>query len=119
MDKYVSTITLIVNGQEITDWKTVEEKARTPRKQVNLAKKTGVMNVTQRYGVTMDYAVPADKPEFDFESLEDATLVIDLENGRLITYTGVATLEIGATKYDGDNEAVRTIDFVAGNRIEE
>ena len=119
MDKYVSTVALIINGQEITDFKSVEEKARTPRKQVNLVKKTGVMNATQRYGVGLDYVVPADRPEFDFEGLEDATLVIDYENGSRVTYTGVATLDIGATKFDGDNETIRTIDLVAGKRIQE
>ena len=82
MDSYVSVVSLIVNGEEITDFSAVEEKARTLRKQVNLMKKTGVLGVTQRYGVSVDYVVPKDKPEFDFAGIEDGTLTIDKENGR-------------------------------------
>jgi len=119
MDSYVSTVSLLINGEEITDFSAVEEKARTLRKQVNLMKKTGILGVTQRYGVSVDYVVPKDKPEFDFAGIEDGTLTIDKENGSRVTYTGVATLDIGATKYDGDKEATRTIEFVATGRVEE
>lgn len=119
MDKYLSTITLIINGEEEDNWKSVEEDTRTVRKTVNLAKKTGVMGVTRRYGFKMDYAIPADEPERDFEGLEEGTVVLDYENGRRVTYTGVTVTEVGGTKFDGENEAVRTITFVADNRIEE
>lgn len=119
MEKYLSTITLVINGEEESNWKSIEEDARTVRKTVNLAKKTGVMNVTQRFGFKMDYAIPADEPERDFEGLEDGTVVLDYENGRRVTFTGVNVTEIGGPKFDGENEAVRSITFVAENRIEE
>lgn len=112
-DEYVSEVLLEVNGKSITDFKTVTEDPVVLRKAVKLMKKTGVMSVTPQYGVKVDYVIPKDAEEFDFASVAGGTLTIDRENGTRIKYTGVYTTEIGETKYDGDNEAVKTISVVA------
>ncbi|MFH1028484.1 MAG: hypothetical protein V1791_10825 [Pseudomonadota bacterium] len=118
MSEYVAKVSLEVNGQEITDFKAVSEGGRTLRKQVPLMNKTGHTNVTQRYTASVDYVVPSDAPEFDFDSVEGGTLTIDKGNGSRVTYGGVCTLEVGETKYDGDNEAVKTISLSAETRTE-
>lgn len=118
MSEYVSGVTLEVNGQEITDFKTVTEGGRTLRKQVALMNKTGHVNVTPRHTVSVDYVVPKDAPEFDFDAVVGGTLTIDKGNGRRIQYGGVCTLEIGESKYDGDNEVVRAISLSAETRTE-
>jgi hypothetical protein len=117
MADYVSKILLSINGQEITDFKSVTEKEYTVRKPVNLMNKTGFLDTTPRHGCEVEYVVPEEGAEFDFDSVVGGTLVITFMNGETTTYTGVATLDVGATKYDGDNEATRTIQFGAKGRI--
>lgn len=118
MEEYVAQVTLEINGQEITDFNSVEEKEVALRKAVNLMNSTGVVGVTRRYGVAVDYVVPKNKPEFDFNAVSGGTLTIDKGNGARVTYTGVSTLSIGATKYDGDKEATRPIEFIASGKVE-
>jgi hypothetical protein len=117
MAEYVLAVLLEVNGRNIDDFNEVSEGEIEVSKQVNLMNKTGFGRMTARYTVEVGYVVPADKPEFDFESVQDGTLTIDKQNGVRITYTGVHTLTIGATKYDGANEAVRTITLGATGRV--
>lgn len=119
MDQYISNILFILNGKEIDDFNTFEEDARVIRKEVKLMGKTGVMGVSPSYGFTLGYVIPANKPEVDFEGVEDGTAIIEMENGSRITFTGVNTIEIGSTKFDGEKEATKDIKFVAGKRIKE
>lgn len=116
MSDYVTKITLAINGEEITDFKSVTEKEYELRKQVKLMNKTGFINVTPQFGVDVEYVVPENAPEYDFSSVEGGTLILTFGNGEITTYTGVCTLKIGATKYDGDNEATRTIELAATGR---
>ena len=117
--EYINRCTLTINGQEITDFKSVTEDERELARKVNLMNKTGHCTVTQRPGCKVDYVVPLDAPEFDFDSVTGGTLSIEYENGKRITYTGVRTLKIGESKVDGDNELVRTIELGAEKRIAE
>lgn len=117
MSEYVSKVLLEVNGQAIEDFKQVEEDEIELAKEVNLMNSTGVVSVTPRRRVSVDYVVPKDKPEFDFTEVKDGTLTIDLDNGTRIVYTGVTTLKIGATTYDGDKEATKKITFSAAERF--
>lgn len=117
MSEYVGLITLEVNGKEITDFKSAEEKEIDYHKAVNLMNKTGAVEVTPRYGVNVEYVVPT-TGEFDFTAVKDGTLSINRTGGSKISFTGVYTLKIGNTKYDGDKEAVRTIELMATGRTE-
>jgi hypothetical protein len=116
MDKYVTAVKLVVNGEEITDFSSITEKDYELRRPVKLMNKTGVAGVTPQYGLEVDYTVPLNAPEFDFDSVEDATLIIEYPNDEMTTYTGVCTLKVGATKYDGEKEATRTIELFATGR---
>ncbi len=119
MSEYVSRIALEVNGQVIEDFDSVEEKEVELRKAVNLMNKTGNCEVTGRYGVSIDYVIPKDDPEFNFKDVSDATLTIDRQNGTRITFGGVCTTKLGSIKYDGENAAKRTIELIANKRSEE
>ena len=117
MSEYVRKVLLEVNGQEITDFKSVTEGERTLRVPVKLMNKTGFATVTQRPTVQVEYVIPKDSPEFDFDTVENGTLTIDYENGTRISYSGVCTDKVGQVKYDEDNDAVKQIDFiVTGSR---
>jgi hypothetical protein len=113
MAEYVNRCYLEINGQAIDDFKAVTEKEVEMARQVNLMNKTGHAAVTPRYGVSVDYVVPEDASEFDFEEVKDGTLVIEYLNGKRKLYTGVRTLKIGESKVDGENDVVRTIEFGA------
>lgn len=117
MSEYVMNVLLEVNGQNIDDFKAVTEGEVEMAKPINLMNKTGFGQVTARHTVEVDYVVPGDKPEFEFAQVKNGTLTIDKQNGVRTTYTGVYALKIGATKYDGDNEAVRTISFGATGKV--
>ncbi|MBI5598667.1 MAG: hypothetical protein HY890_02890 [Deltaproteobacteria bacterium] len=118
MSKYASKITLTVNGQTIEDFKSVKIHEVEYAKPVNLMNKTGFVKVPQRHQVTVNYIVP-NEAEFDFSKVEDSTLTIGKEDGGTISYTGVTTLKVGETEFDGDKEAVRPITFMATYRKEE
>lgn len=117
--EYVAKATLEVNGQLVDDINSVTEKKVEVRKAVKLMNKTGVVKITPQYGVQVEYVIPKDAPEFDWEGVEDGTLTVDKENGMRVTYTGVYTLEVGDAKYDGEKEATRNIELAASGRVEE
>lgn len=114
--EYVSQVILSVNGKEITDFKSVTEGERELRKKVKLMNGQGLLKTTPDYKVTVEYVIPKNAPEFDFDSVEDGTLTIDLGNDTKILYTGVATMKVGETKYDGENESTKTIELGATGR---
>lgn len=117
MSEYVGLITLEVNGKEITDFKSAEEKEFELHKAVHLMNKTGAVEVTPRYGVNVEYVIPK-TGEFDFTQVKDGTLTIRRTGGGRISFTGVYTLKIGSVKYDGDKEAAKTIELMATDRSE-
>ncbi|MDD5676338.1 MAG: hypothetical protein PHC61_19350 [Chitinivibrionales bacterium] len=115
-EEFVSQVLLEINGQSIIDFKSVEEKEHELHKPVNLMGRTGHIRATPRYGVSVEYVTPSDATPFDFSTVRGGTLTIDYENGTRIKYTGVYVTNIGAVKYDGDNEATQTIDLSAVKR---
>jgi hypothetical protein len=120
MSNYVNKVTFECNGQVIDDFKTVKEGRRTITRPVNLMHKTGKTKATQRPTVSLDYVVPEDAPEFDFEAIgDDAVITLEYENGKRITYRGCSVGEIGEAVYDEEKELVKTIDFIAEDRVEE
>lgn len=116
--EYASRVILEINGQQIDDFNSVTEKEVEIKKEVKLARKIGVVSVVPKHGVQVEYVVPKDAPEFDFETVEDGTLTIDLENGVRKQFTGVYVLKVGDTKYDGEKEATRTIELLAMRRTQ-
>jgi hypothetical protein len=112
-EEYVSQVLLEIDGKKITDFKSVEEKDYEVNKAVNLMNTTGHIGVRSRYGVNLEYVVPKDTPEFDFDAVKGGKIVIDYMNGTRKSYSGVYTLKVGALKHDGDKESTKTIEFSA------
>lgn len=119
MEAYITRIGLEVNGEQLEDFNGFTEKERLLKRTVALMNTTGTTKVKERPHFSIDYVVPSDKPEFDFAGLADATVTIDYENGKRISFGEVECLSIGEAKFDGDKEVVKTIEFVAGTRTEE
>ncbi len=119
MAEYVSRIILEINGQEIDEFKSFEEGEYELREAVKLMNSTGHCNRTPRYSAKVEYVIPLNAAEFDFADVDGGRLTLEYEDGRRITYTGVSTGKIGTTKYDGDKEALRQIDFICEGRLSE
>jgi len=115
-EEYVSQVLLEIDGKKITDFKSVEEKEYELHKAVNLMNTTGHISTMSRHGVSLEYAIPKDGTEFDFDTVKGGKIVIDYNNGKRVTYSGVYVLKIGAAKHDGDKESTRNIDFSAKTR---
>jgi hypothetical protein len=118
MSEYVSRVLLEVNGQDIEDFESIQEHEFELNRQVKLMNQTGHCTVTPRYGITVEYVIPSDSPEFDFMTVANGTLTIDYQNGTRITYSGVYILKVGG-KFDVEKEAHRNIDLGATARLPE
>lgn len=116
--KYANKITLVVNGQEISDFQSVKIHEIEYKKPVNAANKTGFVEVTPRHQVTVNYIVP-NGVEFDFTTVEDGTLTINKENGSKIMFFGVTMLKVGEAELGAEKEVVRPINLMATDRKEE
>lgn len=119
MALYVTRCTLEVNGQSVSDFSSFTENTRVIRKQVSLMNKTGHAEMTERYQFDVGYVVPRTGDEFDWDSVSDGTVTVELGSGKRITFGGVYTLEVGDATIDGESEATRTISLGAESRTEE
>ena len=119
MEAYITKVSLEINGALMEDFNAFTEKERVLKKTVNLMNTTGTLRVMGRFNFSLDYVVPADKEEFNFEEVEDGTVTIDYENGSRVSFGEVECLSIGEAKFDGDKEVVKTIEFAAGTRSKE
>ncbi len=113
---FVSQILLEINGQNITDFQSVEENDYEVYKTVKLMSGTGHIKTKEQYGLKLDYVIPSEATPFNFEEVAGGTITIDWQNGTRRTYTGVYVTKIGAIKYDGDKEASMTVEFSAKDR---
>jgi hypothetical protein len=126
MALYITRAAVSINGPQgsttVTDFKAVTEKARTIRKPVHLMYKTGAAELTQRYGVELDYVVPRDSAEFNFAEVTGGTLVIDYTDpeasavAHQVTFGGVHCHTIGDAMVDGEAELVRKVEFICESR---
>lgn len=117
MARYVSRADVVINGATMADMKDFDIKALKTRDQVNMMNKTGYVNKTVRHQFSLDYVKPAGVP-YDFASLENATVVVSMDDGSTINYSNACVLEIGDLKMDGEKEAVQTITFGAESRAD-
>ncbi len=113
MDEYVSKIILDVNGQQIEDFEEITEPEQELRKRVDLANKTGFCRVTARLEGTLKYVIPNGRPAFNWNSLENGTLIVTHLDGTRISYTGVSVLKVGKPVKGKDEAATQDIDWLA------
>jgi hypothetical protein len=118
MEQYASRLTLTKDGKDVADFISFKENTRTVRAQVNLMKKTGFIERTVRHTFEVEYVIPL-KGRIDWEGFKGGTFISEDEGGNRITFTGVATLDVGEATYDGENPAKQTITMGAATRIEE
>ena len=117
MGEYVSRVDVAIGGKQMDDMKNFKEHERVLADQVNLMNKTGFVNKLPRHQFSLDYVVPA-ATRFDFESVKNETVLITIEDGGTINYSGVRCMKLGEASYDGEKEVVQTITFGAENRVD-
>ena len=115
-DVYVSQILLEINGQQVDDFSKLTEKAVEYRATVQLMNKFGFVTKPHFYGISVDYVIPSDAPEFDFTQVANGTLTVDEENGVRITYSNVYLLSEGDVTREPGKEATKTIELAALKR---
>jgi hypothetical protein len=112
-----SLVTLEVNGQEVTNFKSFTELEQEVRGQVKLMNTTAFRKMTTRHGCKLEYIHPADgKAPFDFTQVENGVITAIREDGVRITYNGVYCLKVGEAKSDGENEKSSEIEFGATSK---
>ncbi len=117
--EYVSHCELTINGQKISNFKSVTEGDMEIRRPIKLMSRTVHASVTPSYIIELEYVVPVSPDrEPNWKDLRNGTLTISYESGRHIIYSNVSTLKIGRAKFDGENELVRNIEFGAQKRDE-
>ncbi len=120
MDEYIAELDSIeVNGQKITDFKSVTPKGVTFRKTVELMGKTGKAKQRKRYALTIEYVPPSGKPEFDWEALDNGTVVLNYPDGRRGTYSGASCLSTGDAGINGQDAQVKNIEIAADKMVTE
>jgi hypothetical protein len=114
MDEYRATLDYLeVNGQQMTDFRSVTPDGVKYRKTVNLMGKTGKASITKRYGFTIEYVVPAGKPRFNWEALDNMSIVWVYPDGKRDVYLGCSALEVDGGKIDGETEQVINVKIAA------
>jgi hypothetical protein len=102
-----------------SDLKNYNEGDRELAAQVNLMHKTGFTQKTARHTFTMDRAINVAGSSIDYDTLKDATVVVERDGGGRVLYSGVRTMMIASGGIDGENEEVQTITFGAASRTVE
>lgn len=113
----LSKCTVIIDGEDETNIKSVTEHEVEPGRAVPLMNKTVFAQKTKRYTLSIEYVPPVTGAR-DWSSLvtTDGTVIIEDEGGETTTYYGVRLLKRGEKKYDGDNDVVIPIDLMATRR---
>jgi hypothetical protein len=115
MGLFYTRASLEVNGVVYPDVQKVTEDARKPYKKVNLMYSSGEAPITQRFGGTFEYPVPQVNPPV-FDALVGGTLTIEYDGGERVSFGGVACEEVGEITVDMENEAKKTIRWIAETR---
>lgn len=117
MSDAISSCTLVLDGEEIEDFKAFEEEEIETGREVPLMNKTKYAKKTLRYKMNVEYVVPT-SGERDWSKLKDndATLIITDDGGAVTTYYGVRLLSKGAKKRDGDSDVVIPMKLMATKR---
>jgi len=113
--EFVSRVDVAIDGKPIEDMKNFKILKRTPRKMVELMKKTGFVKKTVRHTFSLDYVAPVENP-IDFEGMENIPVAVAAQGGKTINYLDAFVIEVGDETFDGENESVQTILFGASGR---
>ena len=116
--QYVNRAHLILNGAEILDIRKIEEDEIEYNRPVKLMFTTGFAEVTQRFGGTLDYAIPFNQ-EINWAAITGATLSIERDDNTRVTYSGVFITKKGKVSYQDGEDTIYTVEYGATDRTPE
>lgn len=119
MTQYVNSVTLEVDGKDVSDFKSVTIGETEIHRQVKAMNKTGHAKVTRRHTLNVEYLVPVEEPEVVWEDVANARVSVVYENGSRKTFTGVHVLKVGEEKIDAENDVTKTIELGAEGMVVE
>jgi hypothetical protein len=119
MTQYVNSVTLDVNGKDVSNFKSITIGETEIFRQVKAMNKTGHAKVTARHSLSVEYLVPVEDPEVKWSEVADARVSVVYENGKRKTFTGVYVLKVGEEKIDSENDVTKTIELSAEGMVVE
>jgi len=119
MSQYVNICSVELNGQDISEYlSTFSDNNTVVAKAVNLMNKTGIAQMTPRYGFSLEVKKPY-LGSIDLDSIINGTATVQYDNGERFLYRGVSILETGDGAVDGETELTYTKLFMATNKEKE
>lgn len=117
MSDYITNATLDFDGIVVDGFRKFEENEFEVGKTVEMARKTGFAKITPRYGFKLEYPVPS-VGEPDFSPLIDSDGVVSVfrDGGSKIVFRGCRLLKKNPGGFDGKEENVVTLEFMAAER---
>lgn len=122
-DTAVGYITLELNGQDMADiaeFNVTRDVNNRPVATFNKSRRaTMVAQGIKTFNITAQAAIPENRPEPDWDSLEDGRITLRSEKGGVVeTYTGVYIQQVGGM-FTVQGEARRSLTLFALDYIKE
>lgn len=117
MSEYITNVTLDFDGIVVDGFRKFEENEFEVGKTVEMARKTGFAKVTSRYGFKLEYPVPTTgAPDFSPLIVSDGVVSAFCDGGSKIVFRGCRLLKKNPGGFDGKEENVVTLEFMAAER---
>ena len=112
--KYVKRCSVMINNSSVEHMKSFKMLEEVYRTEVQLMNGVGSADGIPTFKFSIDYVIPKSNEKTDWDRIEDAMVIIQrIPTGKRFTYSGVDCLSVGEETMDGQQEAVRTITFLA------
>lgn len=117
MSDYITNAELDFDGIVVDGFRKFEENEFEVGKPVEMARKTGFAKITPRYGFKLEYPVPTTgEPDFSPLIVSDGVVSVFRDGGSKIVYRECRLLKKNPGGFDGKEENVVTLEFMAGTR---
>lgn len=117
MSEYIVKMSLVVNGEEETNFSEFTENEVVHGKVVQLMNKSGFGEITERYGFMLKYVVPTVGAR-DWGKVKNAVVTVQFDDGITIIFRGSYALSTGSGTANGADEITKDITFFATDRKE-
>ena len=113
----ISSLSLILDGSEITDFSKFKENEIETAQTVDHFNGQDTIKVPKAYGFSLTY-LPESGADRDWVAEEDKemTCIVNYVGGKKITFTGVKLLKVTPNELDGKTAKEYQVDFSARGR---
>lgn len=111
----ISSCTVVVNGEKITDFSKFKENSIEERQEVDTMEGTDVVEVPAKYGFSLTY-MPNSGADREWLGTTNATVIVQYKGGKKVTFTGCSLLSQEANELDGKTAKEYVLNFHADGR---